>query len=281
VLNVACGGLFRSACVKVLPRISARASQSGVVLKPVGSGRTFDTAAAVCDGEAPAAIVQSDALALIGRQPACLGRYEVVGNPLYPYYAFLVVRADAPFRQLDDLASNARRRVMAGAEGTSGQITFGYLLRSNPALQRGIVVMPGDLEYGLQRIADGSVDGFFAVEPLDSDMIDRVRLQRDKQGKPLYTFIDIRPPPEFFHIADGGGHCLYRQAALDFGAGDPVTTVSLDSIMVLARGFGQTHARGGPRASDALATAIETARGAILADMNSPPDWRPAGASCK
>src|SRR4051794_27791001 len=70
-LPVACGGLAKSACVKVVPRIASRTAQAGINLKPSGSGLALDTAAAVCDGETAAAVVQRDALALIARQPSC------------------------------------------------------------------------------------------------------------------------------------------------------------------------------------------------------------------
>lgn len=282
VLHVACGGLFKAACAKVLPRIATRTVQEGVELKPAGGGIPTDSFGAVCEGQAAAAIVQHDVIALIGRQPPCLGRFEFVGQPLYPYYAFLVVKAGTAFRQLDDMAGATRRRViMAGAEGTGGQITLGFLLRSNPLLHRSIAAAMGDPDVALQRVADGSIDGFFAVEPLDSDVIDRIRRTIDTHGKPLYTFIDIRPVPAFFQIGDGGGHCLYRLTALEFGVGEPVTTVSLDAVMLLGRAFRDAHARGGPRAMDALATAIDAAQTAILADTRSPPDWRPAGTSCQ
>src|SRR4051794_22438023 len=101
-LQVACGGLAKPACVKVVPRIASRTAQAGINLRPLGSGLALDTAAAVCEGEAAAAVVQRDALALIARQPSCSGRYDVVGRPLYPWYAFLVVKAGAPFRELSE-----------------------------------------------------------------------------------------------------------------------------------------------------------------------------------
>jgi hypothetical protein len=282
VLPVACGGVAMAACAKVLPRLAVRAAQSGVNLKSAAGGIPSDTVTAVCDGHAAAAIVQHDAIALIGRQPPCLGRFDVVGQPLYPYYAFLIVRADLPFRQLDEMAGDKRRRViMAGAEGTGGQITLGFLLRSNPVLKRSINIAMGDPDVGLQQVANGSIDGFFAVEPLDSDMISRARRITDNHGKRLYSFIDIRPPPEFFHTGDGAGHCLYRLTALDLGGSEAVTTVSLDAVMLIGRTFHDAHARGGPRAADALASAIDAAEIAILADTKSPPDWRAAGTSCQ
>jgi hypothetical protein len=193
-----------------------------------------------------------------------------------------VVKAGASFRQFNDMANDGRRHaIMAGAEGTSGQITLGFLLRSNPFMQRNVVATLGDLEVGLERVANGSIDGFFALETLDSDMIDRVRLKTDAHGKPLYAFLDIYPLPEFFRTGDGGGHCLYRLTALDFGGGAPVTTVSVDAVMVLARAVRDSHARGGPRAADAMTSAIDAAEPAILADMKTQGDWRPAATSCQ
>ena len=199
VLRVACGGVFSSACAKVVPRLAAQTVHAGVVLKPAAGGIPFDSASAVCDGQAAAAIVQRDVIALIAHQPTCLNRFDFVGQPLYPFYAFLIARADAPFRSLDELAASKRRRlIMAGAEGTGGQITLGFMLRSNPVWQRAITVMMGDPDVGLQKVADGTIDGFFAMEPLDSETIDRVRRRLDARGKPLFAFTDIRPGPELF-----------------------------------------------------------------------------------
>ena len=279
VLQVACGGQARPACVKVVPMIAARTVQAGINLKPSGSGLALDTAAAVCEGEAAAAVVQRDALALIARQPSCTGRYDVIGRPLYPWYAFLVVKTGAPFRELGDMAG--KRLVVTGSPGSGGQIALSFLLRSDPALQKSVAVAMGDPDIALARVANGSADGFFALDTLDSDLINRVRMTVDAHGKPFYSFIDIRPRPEFFHSGDGAGHCLYRLTALDFGGAVPVTTVSEDTVMILARASRDAHAKGGPRASDALSAAIDAVEPAILADMKSPSDWRPVGAACQ
>lgn len=278
-LQVACGGLAKPACVKVVPRIASRTAQAGIELKPSGSGLALDTAAAVCEGNAAAAVVQRDALALVARQPSCNGRYDVVGVPLYPWYAFLVVKTGAPFRGLGDMAG--KRLVVMGTPGSSGQIALRFLLQSDPALQKSVTVVMGDSEIALAWLSNGSADGFFALDTLDSDLIDRVRRTVDAHGKPLYTFIDIRPPPEFFHIGDGAGHCLYRLTALDFGGAMPVTTVSEDAVMILARASRDAHAKSGPRASDAISAAIDAVDPAILADLKSPSDWRPVNTACQ
>ena len=281
VLRVACGELFEAPCAKVLPRLAARTAQAGLDLKPVESGGAIDTAAAVCQGQAAAAIVQRDAIALIGRQPPCLGRYDIVGRPLYPRYALLVVRAGASFRSLDDLAEAGRRTTVAvGAEGSAAQVTFGFLLRSNTEWQRAIAVTNDDAETALERVAGGSIDGLFAMGSLDDALINRVRLRTDTRGKPVYAFIDVRAGSDFFRVSDGAGHCLYRVTALDFGGPTPVTTVSVDAVLLLGRGFREAHARSGPVAWDALASAIDATQTLILAALKSPADWRPAGAAC-
>jgi len=279
VLRVACGGLAKSACVKVVPKIASKTIRAGVNLQPLGSGLALDTAVAVCQGDAAAAVVQRDTLALAARVPSCQGRYDIVGKPLYPWYAFLVVKAGAPFRQLDDMAG--KRLVVTGSPGSSGQIALGFLLRSDPRLQRSVVVSMGDLNIALARVADGSADGFFALDTLDSEMIDQIRLKVDARGKPRFAFIDIRPAPGFFRTGDGFGHCLYRLTALDFGGAAPVTTISEDAVMLLARSSRDSHARGGPGASDALSGAIDAMQSGILADTKSPGDWRPVGTSCQ
>jgi len=275
-LNVACGEVFRAPCARVLPAIVARIAQSGLVPRPVESGGARDTIDAVCRGQTAAAIVPRDAAVQFTRAPACLGRYDVVGRPLYPLYAFLVMKADI------DLAKRGRpATIAAGLPGSGGQITLGLLSQDNPEWQRMTMVTNDDLDAALQRIADGSIDGYFTVDSLDSDLINRVRFRTDSAGKPLYSFIDVRPGTAFLARGDGAGHCLYRLTALDFGGASPVTTISVDAVMILGRAFRDTHARSGPRASDALPLAIDQAQGAILTATKSPQGWRPAATSCQ
>ena len=281
-LHVACGELFDAPCGKVLPRIAARTAPTGVDLRPVESGTALDTIAAVCQGQAAAAIVPTDALAQLAHQPACLGRYDIVGRPLYPLYTFLIVRAGASFHSLDDLASDGRRStIAAGADGSAGRITLGVLLNSNAAWQRAITVTKDDAATALQRIADGSIEGFFTMESLDSALLNQVRPRADARGEPLFRFIDIQPGTELTRIGDSAGHCLYRLTALDFGGTSPVATVSVDVVMILGRGFREAHARSGPFAPVAMASAIDVTRAGVLADTKSPGDWRPANTSCQ
>jgi hypothetical protein len=282
VLNVACGDLRGPPCAVALPKIAVRAAQSGLDLKPMESGAALGTFAAVCEARAAAAIVQRDAVAYLANNPACTGHYAIVGRAIFPYYAVLIVRADAPFRSIGDMAADGPdgRKKMIGA-ATGGQVTLSFLLKTNPDLERTIGVVNDDPISALDRIASGAIDGFFAIETLNGDLLDRVRVKLDPAGKPLYRFVDVRPGPEFLRTGDGLGQCLYRLTAMDFGGRNPVTTISVDAVMVLGQSFRDAHAKSGPRAGDALTSAIAATQNSVLADMKSPRDWRPVIASCK
>ena len=282
-LHVACGEVFDAACAKVLPSIAARTAPTGIDLKPAESGGALDPIALVCQDQVAAAIVPADALAERARQPACLGRFDVVGHPLYPLYAFLVVRAGraGPFARRPRRRPGGARRSPPARMGPARASRW---MRCCDPIRPGNERSPSPTmtpTTAPPRIADGSIDGFFAVESLGDVLLDQLRLSTNARGEPLYRFVDIRPGPEFFRARDADGHCLYRSTALDFGGAAPVTTVSVDAVMILGRGYRQAHARGGPFAPDALASAIDATRAAILTDMKSPGDWRPAGTSCQ
>ena len=101
------------------------------------------------------------------------------------------------------------RRTVAAETGEVGwSESLDFLLQSNPSLQRAITVTHDDDTSALQRLANGSIDGFFAMDTLDGDLIRRLRPRTDPQGKRLYRFIDIRPGAGVFR-----GSATVRDAA--------------------------------------------------------------------
>ena len=118
------------------------------------------------------------------------------------------------------------------------------------------------------------------MESLDSDALDRIRLDRDAHRKPLFAFVDVLPGAAFLQSGDVSGNCLYRLTGLDFGGPVPVTTISSDAVMIVGRGFRSAHAKGGPAAADVVASAIDAAHAEILTAMKAPSDWRPPAGSC-
>ena len=288
-LDVACGPLDRAPCAQVLPRLAATAQgmmprmMPGVTPRVTPRGVEAMTAlnamTGICQARptAAAALVPRDA---IGSLTYCA--VDLVGGPLWPAYALLVVRAGTPFRHLGDLtreAAGGRKRVIAADD--AGQIMLDRLLRANPVWRRALAVTRENTPTGLSLVASGNVDAFFTVEAPDGDWVERIRRMTTSAGKPLYGFLDIHPAVAFFQEDDGKGHCLYRRTGLDVGGTAPVTTVATDVVMVLAAKSRDMRAAGGPRVADVLAAALEATRAGILTDMRVPRDWRPAGVACR
>jgi TRAP-type uncharacterized transport system substrate-binding protein len=106
---MACGKADKGNCSKVVPAIASKVS-GGVVLEPANTEGSVESARLVCKGEievggqkvaVPTAIVQADAADnVMSTQPGCAGNLLVVGQPVYPYTLFAVVRADSSY---DDL----------------------------------------------------------------------------------------------------------------------------------------------------------------------------------
>lgn len=271
----ACGSLNGLACQRILPVLAAQTIHAGLVLTPAAD---IAPLAAMCEGLAALAIVPRDAAAA----SACPNRFDAVGQPLYPVYAFLAVLADAPIRHLDDFREegpNEQPRVIVSIGAAS--VVFEAVRATDPAWRHLVALNAASLDEAFRRLGAGTADGVFVVEPLAADIVGRVRSKLDDKGRPSYRFINIFPGKSMFRTGDGRGHCLYRPAGLDFGGGVTVTTISMDTIAILARGFRDVHARGGPAAGDAVAIAIDRTRDTMLSAAQTQRDWRPAAGSCQ
>jgi TRAP-type uncharacterized transport system substrate-binding protein len=281
-MEVACGKLEKSNCNQVLPRIAEQSMQTGLSLSPVESEGSMESASGVCAGAVPAAIVQRDAADLRRRNADCVGRYEPVGKALYPYYGYLVAAAASRYDSLsaliEDTPQGKVRNVAAGAVGSGGQVTLGYMLRTNPEWKRTVSIANYSLDTALQRITDGSVDAFFVMDGPGSDLIDQIRVAVDAKGKPLYKFLDVRPGKQFYASRDWSGRNLYQEVVLEGGFFHSTKTVSVDALMIVSNEFRENRAKNGPRAVGLLAEAIDRAQAGVFADTKTPRDWVPAAA---
>jgi len=254
MLGIGCGLASGSVCAMVVPGLSARTARMGLAATSA-PGTVAGLAAAVCHGRLAAAILPRAAI-----PPGCAA--DVVGPPLFPFYVMAVARAGTSFRHLDDLAE--AHRAVAADPALLG------LLASVPAWRNGLTIGAATNEDGPRRVAGGGADAYLALVSPDDPLLAR--------NGGSSRFIDIHPPADLFRIGDGA--CLWRAAGLDLGSGTPITTISTDAVLLLGRDFRDAHARGGPRAADALADALVKAGTAILTATRSPPDWRPTAATC-
>lgn len=281
-VEVACGKLEKSNCAQVLPRIAEQGTSEGLTLSPVESEGSMESSTGVCKGAVPAAIVQRDAADLRRRAADCVGKYEPVGKALYPYYGYLVTGASSRYGSLsgmvDDTPQGKVRTIAAGAVGSGGQVTLGYMLRANPDWKRVINVADYGLETALQRIIDGSVDAFFVMDSPGSEFVNQIRTAVDAKGNPLYKFLDVRPGRQFYDTRDWSGRYLYQEVVLEGGIFHSTKTVSVDALMIIGNDFRENRAKNGPTATKLLADAIDRAQAGVLADTKTPRDWVPAAA---
>jgi len=278
-MQVACGKLDKANCAQVLPRIAEQVAGS-VALTPIESEGSFESATGVCLGLVEAAIVQRDAADLRSRQADCAGKIDSVGRPLYPYYGFLVLRADAPYDTLDKLVRNTPEgktlTIAVGADGSGGAVTMGYVLRADPEWKRVATTRNYGLETALQRLRDGSLDAFFVMDAPGSPLIDQIGSDKDAKGNRVFQFGDMRPNRAFYAIKDWSGRPMYQEAVVTPGTFRSTKSVSVDAGMIVGNGFREDRAKNGPKAVDALAAAIDRAQAAIYADTKTPRDWTPA-----
>lgn len=281
-MTVACGKLDKSNCTQVLPRLAEYSVPRGVNIKPIESQGSLESAEGLCAGLVDGAVGQRDAFDMAQRKPDCIGRFTTVGKALYPYYGYFVVRADASFSTFDDMLSSTpvgkSRTVAAGKLGSGGQTTMAYILKGHSEAKRVISVQNYDESTSLQRIKDGSLDGYFVMDGPGSDLIENIKSATDKNGKPLYKFLDLRLGSNFYYSTKSwDGKPLFQEVALSKAwLSSNVYTISVDAVMIVSNSFREDAARKGPAAVETVGVSIDSAEAAIYGDTKTPRDWRPA-----
>lgn len=281
-VEVACGRLDKANCAQVLPRVAEQAMQAGLSLRPAESQGSVESAQGVCQGLVPAAIVQRDAADAQARKPECMGRFDVVGKPVYPYYGFLVVAASRPEGGLQEMVANTPQgknlKISAGGAGSGGQVTMDYMLRANAAWKRVITLAGASADTALVLVKDGALDGLFVMEAPNSPLLETIRTAVDAKGKALFKFVDIRPGDAFYGIKDWGGRPMFQQQTLVSGWFGDTKVPSVDAVFIADNAFREDRAKGGPQSVAKLSEAIDRAQAAVFAETNTPRDWQPASA---
>jgi TRAP-type uncharacterized transport system substrate-binding protein len=280
-LQVACGKLDKSNCGQVIPRLAEYAVPRGLTIKPIESNGSLESAQGLCAAMVDGAIGQRDAFDQAQRLPDCVGKFSTVGKALYPYFGYFVVRADASYSSFDDLLSSTpegkARTVAAGKLGSGGQTTMAYILKGHPEAKRVISVQEFDEGTSLQRIRDGALDGYFVMDGPGSDLIEKIRTMTDKNGKPVFKFLDLRLGSKFYDSARGWDRKpLYQEVSISSGWFSAVKTISVDAVMIVSNGFREDSSRKGPVAVETVGAAIDAAEASIYGDTKTPRDWRPA-----
>ncbi len=277
-MNVGCGDLDKTSCAIVLPKINGYSSAQGLKLVPVSSGGSVQSAQlGVCPGTIPSAFGMADGFDSVLRLPQCQSSFVVVGQPLFPYFGYLIAASSNPAASLDDLIKNVPSGktvlISVGKVGTGGWVTFGNMLATNPTYKRMISEDEDDKDTSLSKVLSGAIDGYFIMDSPGSPLIVKVMSQTDASGNPLFKFLDVRPGIDFYGLVGVDHRPLYQEVTIKpgtFGFG-AVKTVSTDGEIILNSAWAKNQANA--QAINILVQAQGLAESAILAASHSPADW--------
>jgi OmpA-OmpF porin, OOP family len=277
-LNVACGDPKKTSCALVLPPIGAYAAKQGLTLTPSPSlGSVQSAQANVCPGTVPVAIGMADGFDSVRKLPACAASFDVIGQPLFPYFGYLIVANSVPVDTLDqllsNLAPNAQFSVSDGASGSGGAVTFTNILATNPTYSHLIVTSSLDRAAALEAILHGHLGGYFVMDGPGSPVIAAIATATDGHGNPLFKFLSLDPGPGFYALKGTDGQPLYSQVTVNAGfmGFGSTTTVSTNAVMIVNHGW--AHDPANATALGILEMAASQADAKIRAATLTPADW--------
>jgi TRAP-type uncharacterized transport system substrate-binding protein len=284
-VRVAAGVKTKANYAQIVPILAQQLAGTSITLVPDESTGSFMSATGVCLGLDEAAIVQRDAASERAHSSdanaaSCTGKYVSLGRPLYPYYGFWVVRADAPYSrvsgQISHVATGQVLNVAAGEDGSGGQITLKNLLNADPRWRSAVHPTTDGGTAALRLLRDKNIDAFFLMDARNSDMIDQsIKAQVDDRGRPIFKFLTIDAPAKFFAEADWTGKKMYQPEALTHGWFSGISTISVDAVFIIGKSWWRKDAAT-RAAVEQIGKAIDTANAAIRAATLTPSDWLPA-----
>jgi TRAP-type uncharacterized transport system substrate-binding protein len=286
-IGVACGGLDKTNCKVVVPTISTFTTPQGVDLNPFQSRGSVHSMEALCGSDAPigGAIVQLDSAIDVIQKKNCGPKVKQVGKPIYPYYAFLIVKKEMKEDYLREMANAAKQngsawRIAAGEDGSGGVTTFTNLLEHQDLWNPGgypnaFQFVPGvSDEEALASLDNNTIDGFFILDGRTSTKVQQI-LQKQK-----YKVIDIRLDQKFYDspllVDKRTRQPIYSEALVKSGVFRNRYTISVDSILVMRTSDASQRTAAGKLVSNVLAESIELAFPELQKpdQLNIDPDWK-------
>ena len=276
-VNVACGDLQKSNCAQVLPHIAQYSAPQGVSINPISSKGSVQSAYAVCKNIVPFAVGQNDAFASVAEQTQCAATYQVIGQPLYPYYGYLIVLNSNKASSLDDLVNNEPSgksvSIAVGKFGSGGQITFSNMLLTNSSYKQSISEVDQDWTSALGSIEDGNIDGYFVMDSPGSPLIASIKGMVDKNKQPIFKFLDVRPGNAFYALTDWNGKPMYQKVVISENCWvcSATKTVSTNAVLIVNSQWANSDAN--TNAVTVMRSSADQADAGIRAATLTPKDW--------
>ncbi len=284
-IRVAAGLKTKGNYSQIVPIIADQLSGTNITVVPDESTGSFMSATGVCLGLDEAAIVQRDAASerahvSDANADSCTGKYVSLGRPLYPYYGFWVVRADAGFSrvsgQIAAIHQGQALSVAAGEAGSGGQVTLKNLLDSDPRWRGAVHVTTDGGEAALRLLRDKNIDAFFLMDDRSSAMIEHsIKGEVDDHNRPVFKLLAIEPPAKFFAMRDWTNKRMYQPEKLTNGWFGSIRTISVDAVFIVGKAWWR-HDAATQSVVAGLGRAVDAAEPAIRAATRTPADWVPA-----
>jgi TRAP-type uncharacterized transport system substrate-binding protein len=292
-MKVACGSAGKANCNTVVPRLSAETTVAGVNLVAETSKGSVESGIGVCLGPdfVEAAVGQRDAFDYVTKtsptvdrnlpDEGCANKFQTVGNPVYPYFGYLIARNDTAYKTLQDMVKSAKPgkfiEISAGELGNGGQITMANIMKGNPEWKTAIHVASLDKNESLRALDSGKIDAYFLMDGPNSDTIAAIRDMKNKDtNEPLYKFIEINLSSKFYANAkDWNGQPLYYQeeiyipGVLNFNK----PTIATDAVLIV----GSKYYNANKPAMATLTDATDKAQSPIRSDLSVPKGWKASG----
>jgi TRAP-type uncharacterized transport system substrate-binding protein len=272
-VEVACGKLDKENCAVVVPEINGKTVSQNVRLKPLESKGGVESVDGLCAGDVQMAVVQADVLAARSAKPDCAGKVVALGQPLFPYEGFMVVRADQRESKFGDmigrLASGTVLRLAAGGSGSGGDLTFRNILANAPEWKQLVDISSDGAATALNKLSDRQIDAFFVMDGPQSPLLQAVRDTVDPKTKQrVYKFVDIRPSEKLLALPFNG-RSLYATATLESGWFSATKSISTPAVIAVRDDFYRTY----PDVTAKIRQGAEDALPAIAAKAGAKPDW--------
>jgi TRAP-type uncharacterized transport system substrate-binding protein len=279
-INVACGKLTKANCNVVVNDIAAR-MPNNITLKPEETDGSHMSAEAVCEGFAISAVGQSDTFRAVARTAQCANKFELVGEPLYPYYGYMIVRADYPvdyFSKMIEHRNGKAIRIAAGDAGSGGHDTLQAIKEYSPEYMNAISRETATPDTALDRLTDRQLDAFFVMDAPDSQFIANLKSKVDAKGRPLFKFIALDLPYDFYSSAKNkfGDYKLYTEQRFSIpGWIFSADTISTPASLIVNKAFRDSSAPNSGAISKLRQSAIDAAP-TIRERTSTPETWSPA-----
>lgn len=208
-------------------------------------------------GKADAAVVQSDALAILHTM---LPGSKLISEQatLYPEPVHLIANRSSSVQSIRDI--DAKRNVLyAGPEDSGTSLTWQAFCEYDPRL-RNIPVRHADYSAALAEVESNPRALMLFVGGLNSDFLKKAEVEAEKSGNLRLVTVDDQ---RFRTKRDKHGNPLYRLVTIDskvypalqkgwIFSGD-VKTMGVQAVLVLRTAWAEKY---GPEAMDALSQAV-------------------------